>query len=161
MKIRDQRENDHGRYTEIFDEKEVVRVSANEKRCVIHFYHRNFQRCKVMDKHLEALAPKYFSTRFARVFVESVPWLVEKLGIKVLPCVICFIDGVSKDRLIGFEGLGDADDFNTAVLEMRLAQSGVLQKPPTAQVQRESEDDIPRKSRIRSTNRGDGDDFDL
>ena len=28
MKIRDQRENDHGQYTEIFDEKEVVRVSA-------------------------------------------------------------------------------------------------------------------------------------
>ena len=28
MKIRDQRENDHGRYTEIFDEKEVIRVSA-------------------------------------------------------------------------------------------------------------------------------------
>jgi hypothetical protein len=27
-KIRDQRENDHGQYTEILDEKEVIRVSA-------------------------------------------------------------------------------------------------------------------------------------
>lgn len=68
-----------------------------------------------MDKHLsvgyfsahglypitaytQKLAPKYFSTRFFRVFVENVPWLVEKLDIKVLPCVICFVDGVSKDR---------------------------------------------------------------
>ena len=32
----------------------------------------------------------------------------------------------SASRLIGFEELGNADDFNTAVLEMRLAQSGML-----------------------------------
>ena len=48
----------------------------------------------------QALAPKYFSTRFARVFVENVPWLVERLGVKVLPCVICFKDGVTKDRCV-------------------------------------------------------------
>lgn len=47
---------------------------------------------------IEALAPKYFNTRFLRVFVENVPFLVEKLGIKILPCVICFIKGISKDR---------------------------------------------------------------
>ena len=51
-----------------------------------------------IDVYTQKLAPKYFSTRFFRVFVENVPWLVEKLGIKVLPCVICFVNGVSKDR---------------------------------------------------------------
>jgi len=51
-----------------------------------------------MTPFLQILAPKYYNTRFIRVFVENIPWLVEKLGIKVLPCVICFIDGVSKDR---------------------------------------------------------------
>ena len=50
------------------------------------------------DHIVQALAPKYFNTRFLRVFVENVPFLVEKLEIKVLPCVICFIKGVSKDR---------------------------------------------------------------
>ena len=44
------------------------------------------------------LAPKHFSTLFIRVFVENVPWLVEKLGVRVLPCVICFVDGVSTDK---------------------------------------------------------------
>jgi hypothetical protein len=29
-----------------------------------------------------------------------VPFLVEKLGLKVLPCVISFIKGVSKDRYV-------------------------------------------------------------
>ena len=50
------------------------------------------------DLAVQTLAPKYFNTRFLRVFVENVPFLVEKLGIKVLPCVICFIEGVTKDR---------------------------------------------------------------
>jgi hypothetical protein len=47
---------------------------------------------------MQKLAPKYFSTLFLRVFVENVPWLVERLAIKVLPCVIAFTKGVSKDR---------------------------------------------------------------
>jgi len=95
---------------------------------VIHFYHTNFKRCEIMDKHLARLAPKYFATRFIRVFVENVPWLVEKLMIKVLPCVVCFMDGVSKDRLIGFEELGNDDAFDTVTLELRLSMSGVIQK---------------------------------
>ncbi|KAI0068785.1 thioredoxin-like protein [Artomyces pyxidatus] len=96
--MKQMREDMHGKYSEITEEKEVIRTSAKEPRCVVHFYHSNFRRCEIMDKHLAAIAPKYFSTRFIRVFVESVPFLVEKLGIKVLPCVICFVDGVSKDR---------------------------------------------------------------
>ncbi|KAJ3515444.1 hypothetical protein NLJ89_g1751 [Agrocybe chaxingu] len=127
-RMKDMKANEHGTYTEITDEKDVVRVSAREPRCIIHFYHTNFKRCEIMDKHLAKLAPKYYSTRFARVFVENVPWLVEKLGIKVLPCVICFVDGVTKDRLIGFEELGNQDGFETAALELRLQQSGVISK---------------------------------
>ncbi|KAG8900772.1 hypothetical protein FRB99_005762 [Tulasnella sp. 403] len=120
------REKEHGRYSEITDEKEVIRITAQEARCVIHFYHRDFGRCQIMDKHLELIAPHHFKTRFSRVFVESVPWLVEKLHIKILPCVICFVNGVTKDRLIGFEELGNDDAFTTATLELRLAQSGVI-----------------------------------
>ncbi|KIM46070.1 hypothetical protein M413DRAFT_441134 [Hebeloma cylindrosporum] len=127
-RMKHKQENQYGRYSEIKDEKEVVRVSAREPRCVVHFYHMRFKRCEIMDKHLTKLAPKYPNTRFFRVFVENIPWLVEKLGIKVLPCVICFVDGVTKDRLVGFEELGNQDSFNTAILELRLSQSGVIQK---------------------------------
>jgi len=126
--LKELRVNKHGEYSEIKDEKEVVKVCAREQTCVVHFYHSNFKRCEIMDKHLAKLAPKYFNTRFFRVFVENVPWLVEKLSIKVLPCVICFVDGVAKDRLIGFEELGNGDAFETAVLEMRLSVAGVIQK---------------------------------
>jgi len=167
---RDLREIDHGKYTEIFDEPEVIRTSANEKLCVIHFYHRNFPRCKIMDKHLEEIAPKYYHTRFIRVFVENVPWLVEKLGIKILPCVIVFIDGVTKDKIIGFEELGNVDDFATSALEMRLKVSGVIssgapQVPLRSMFAARDDDDAPRKSKIRNSARDededDDDEFDL
>ncbi|KAF9247322.1 thioredoxin-like protein [Melanogaster broomeanus] len=127
-KLKEQKQNAHGTYTEILNEKEVIRISVNEPYCIVHFYHSNFRRCEIMDKHLAKLAPKYFATRFIRVFVENVPWLVERLAIKVLPCVMSFVDGVSKDRLVGFEELGNSDIFDTAVLELRLSQTGVLRK---------------------------------
>jgi len=127
-RLKQMRDTGHGQYGELTDEREVVRISAHEPRCVVHFYHTNFKRCQIMDKHLAKLAPKYFGTRFLRVFVENVPWLVEKLGVKILPCVVCFVDGVSKARIVGFEDLGNADDFETATLEWRLLNIGVVEK---------------------------------
>ncbi|KAL1946882.1 hypothetical protein VTO73DRAFT_14986 [Trametes versicolor] len=129
MELLQQRKKDgHGQYLEILDEKEVIRLSAKEPRCVIHFFHRKFKRCEIMDKHLARIAPKYFDTLFIRVFVENVPWLVERLCVQVLPCVITFVNGVSKDRFVGFEELGNTDEFDTATLEWKLLNSGVVRK---------------------------------
>ncbi|KAG6336698.1 hypothetical protein ID866_2405 [Astraeus odoratus] len=141
-RLKQMQQTAYGTYSEITDEKELIRISAHEPRSVIHFYHSDFKRCEIMDKHLAALAPKYFATRFLRVFVENVPWLVQRLGIKVLPCVMCFVDGVMKDRLIGFEELGNSDVFETAVLELRLSQSGkYIDKHGTGHVTLRPEDD--------------------
>ncbi|KZP32944.1 thioredoxin-like protein [Athelia psychrophila] len=158
-RVKDMQSNDYGRYTEITSEKEVIRASAREPRCVIHFYHTNFKRCEIMDRHLAKLAPKYFTTRFIRVFVESVPWLVEKLMIKVLPCVICFVDGVSTDRLIGFEELGGGETFETATLELRLSMSGVIQKKTEGSTVQTVFMTSARP--LRATTREDDEDFDL
>ncbi|KAK7695929.1 hypothetical protein QCA50_000568 [Cerrena zonata] len=131
-KLQGMKASGHGRYEEIIDEKVVIRLSAHEPRCVIHFYHSKFRRCEIMDKHLSRLASKYFGTLFIRVFVENVPWLVEKLGIKVLPCVVCFVDGVSKSRFVGFEDLGNSDDFETRTLEWKMLQNGIIEKAETS-----------------------------
>jgi len=64
-----------------------------------------------------------------KINVEHAPFLVTKLNVKVLPCVIAFIDGVSVDRVVGFEGLGYGEDtFRTNDLERRLVEVGVLEK---------------------------------
>ncbi|KAH9977928.1 thioredoxin-like protein [Lactifluus volemus] len=162
-RMKQMREEMHGKYTELTDEKEIIRTSASEPQCVIHFYHSNFHRCEIMDKHLAALAPKYFNTRFLRVFVENVPFLVEKLEIKVLPCVICFIKGISKDRIIGFEELGNVDSFSTATLELRLQHTGVIQKDPHfVPVVNHARAVVSRGTRLRQDRHDDNDDdFDL
>lgn len=59
----------------------------------------------------------------------NAPFLVTKLQVQVLPAVIGFVDGVGKDRIIGFEGLGRGTDrFTTRDLEERLLGSGILRR---------------------------------
>ena len=77
-----------------------------------------------MRLHFQNIAPRNNKTVFARILVEDAPFLVEKLQVKVLPCVVCFVDGASKDRLVGFEELGNKDSFASTSLEFRLQQAG-------------------------------------
>ncbi|KAK4057612.1 hypothetical protein OIO90_001258 [Microbotryomycetes sp. JL221] len=120
------RDSDYGRYTEYKAEKQLIAVTAKERRCVVHFFHPDFKRCKIMDSHLSKLATKHQETLFLKADVANVPFLVTKLGIKVLPCVVAFVDGVSRLKLVGFDDLPGGDNFTTASLEMGLLQNGVI-----------------------------------
>ncbi|KAI9179257.1 hypothetical protein H9P43_005920 [Blastocladiella emersonii ATCC 22665] len=131
-RARDMKENHHGTYIEIKDEKDILKLTTTTPRAVVHFFHKDFRRCAIIDKHLEILARKHFKTRFVRADVENVPFLVDRLKVKVLPCVIFFVDGVSKDRLIGFEELGNTDNFTTDMLEKRLYKADVIVRPSDA-----------------------------
>ncbi|CED83285.1 ATP binding protein [Phaffia rhodozyma] len=123
----------HGRYTEIKNEKELITTASKEPYCIIHFFHRDFRRCKIMDRHLEKIAPAHPSTLFLKADVTNVPWLVQKMSVKVLPCVICFVGGAAKDKIVGFEDLssipGKEDEFQSGALELRFKHSGVIPKP--------------------------------
>ncbi|KAI0347137.1 GTPase inhibitor [Trametopsis cervina] len=127
-RLKRMKDSGHGRYDELMDEKVVLQTTIDEPLCVIHFYMPNFRRCTIMDKHLTRLAPKYFRTRFLRVCVENAPFLVEKLGVKVLPAVYCFVKGIAKSRIVGFEDLGNTDDFKTTVLESKFLDIGVVKQ---------------------------------
>ncbi|WPG97825.1 Thioredoxin domain-containing protein plp1 [Acrodontium crateriforme] len=117
----------HGVYSIITDEKELMDITTSTKWCVVHFMKPDFNRCRIMDEKLRVLAEKHFDTRFVGIDVENAPFLVVKLQIKVLPCVIAFLDGVGADRIIGFEGIGyKPDNFTASELEARLLQAGVL-----------------------------------
>lgn len=105
-----------------------ITTSTSSPRCVVHFFQPDFRRCQIMDSHLKVLAEKHLEARFVRVDVGAVPFLVERLKVRVLPCLIAFVGGKSVDRVIGFEGVGrSGDSFKTPELERRLVGSGVLQ----------------------------------
>ncbi|KAI4201272.1 MAG: hypothetical protein LQ348_001654 [Seirophora lacunosa] len=122
------RNQEHGHYTEMNDEKALMDiVSAGAMLSVVHFFRSDFHRCGIMDAHLDTLAPLHFDTRFLRINVDNAPFLVTKLKVQLLPCVIAFRQGVSIDRIIGFEGLGYSEEtFSTKDLERRLVISGAL-----------------------------------
>ena len=50
--------------------------------------------------------------------------------------MICFIDGVAIDRLVGFEDLEQVDDFKTMTLVRRLIRAGVMQAKNKAEAGR-------------------------
>ncbi|KAG0007005.1 hypothetical protein BGZ65_012934 [Modicella reniformis] len=133
--------SDHGSYKEIINEKEVMDITTKTKHCVVHFYHSDFRRCMIVDSHLEELSKKHIKTRFIKIKVENASFLVEKLQVKILPCVISFTDGIAVDRLIGFEELGNTDNFSISLLELRYKTVGVIEddsKKDTRKLERRS-----------------------
>lgn len=96
----------HGEYREIVEDEFLNEVTGSE-RVVCHFYHRDFERCKIMDHHLTKLSEKHVETKFIKLNAEKAPFFVNKLTIRTMPTLAQFIDGVCRGKLIGFEGLSD------------------------------------------------------
>jgi len=48
-------------------EGDFLEVVTGTPRVVCHFFHADFERCKLLDAHLAALARRFFDTRFIRL----------------------------------------------------------------------------------------------
>lgn len=97
-------------YITLASDDEVLRFTTNADKCLLHFLHPEFARCAVMDSHLQKLAERHSrytdgEVMVGRVNVKDASFVVDKLGVRVLPCVIGFVGGVAKGRIVGFEGV--------------------------------------------------------
>eukprot|EP00811_Abedinium_folium_P007448 NODE_16875_length_973_cov_3.938534.p1 GENE.NODE_16875_length_973_cov_3.938534~~NODE_16875_length_973_cov_3.938534.p1 ORF type:complete len:247 (+),score=70.61 NODE_16875_length_973_cov_3.938534:113-853(+) len=117
----------HGAFDEIVEEEFLKTVTASE-RCIVHFYHREFERCKILNMHLGKCAKRFFGTRFVQLNAEKAPFFVDKLNIKTLPCIVVFVNGIAVGRQTGFEGLTGGDEFPTAQLAWRFREWGGLEE---------------------------------
>ena len=119
---KDKQKTQTGEYKEI-SEKEFFELIKNKREKIIaNFFHEDFNRCKIMDSHIPGLAYQHPETLFIKIDVKKSPYLVTKLKLKVLPTIIFFEHGVARDRITGFEELGNNDDFKTEVLARRLCK---------------------------------------
>lgn len=126
----------YGCIEEITHERQLLDISSvSTGRLVIHFSSPSFARCRTMREHLAKLAKSYPHVRFVEVLAQETPFLVTKWSIRVLPCIVCIIDGNVVDRffyvvlsfrIVGFDELGGTDDWETPVLEKRLFKSGTV-----------------------------------
>lgn len=142
-------------YVTLNDDDETLRFTTEHERAVVHFYHPDFARCSTMDVHLREIASKHTElgnadVAFGRTDVQKTPFLIEKLGIRVLPCVLGFVKGVTKGRVTGFEGIAwegrESGLTVTAALEEKLVEWTVLKKKLIeAEDDSEEEDDTAEK----------------
>lgn len=131
----------HGELSEVVQD-DFLNTVLKSKFCVVHFYHPDFEKCKLMDKLLAKLAVKHKETRVCKLNAEKAPFFVDRLGIRVLPSVVCFIDGKKIDNVVGFDfdlvggnDQGEVEPAHSASsaekrklreLEERLGLSGVI-----------------------------------
>merc|ERR1712224_757978 len=95
----------HGEYEEIV-ETEFLKKVTGSNLVVCHFYHKEFERCKIVDMHLGKLAKRCFGTKFMKLNVEKSPFFVDKLKICVIPTLVFFQDGIAKHHMRGFDEVG-------------------------------------------------------
>eukprot|EP00696_Hemimastix_kukwesjijk_P012458 gnl/Hemi2/25624_TR8613_c0_g1_i1.p1 gnl/Hemi2/25624_TR8613_c0_g1~~gnl/Hemi2/25624_TR8613_c0_g1_i1.p1 ORF type:complete len:242 (-),score=87.24 gnl/Hemi2/25624_TR8613_c0_g1_i1:76-801(-) len=115
----------HGQYKEIVEEEFLKEVTGS-KFVACHFYHRDFERCKIIDMHLGRIAQKYLKVKFIKLDSEKSPFFSAKLAIRVLPTIVFFIDGKAVDRMVGFDEMAGSDEFPTALLEQRIQVAGLI-----------------------------------
>jgi hypothetical protein len=115
----------HGQYREITETEFLPNVTTS-KFVICHFYHKDFERCKIVDMHLREIAKTHVEAKFLYLNAEKCPFFIQKLQVQVLPTIICFIDGVAVDRVVGFADMGNRDDFPRLALVRRLIRSGAM-----------------------------------
>jgi len=72
----------HGSMRLITQDEFLTEVTGS-KFVAVHFFHREFERCKIMDHHLELIAPLHFECKFLRIDAEKCPFFIQKLQIQV------------------------------------------------------------------------------
>ncbi|KIW75997.1 hypothetical protein Z517_10742 [Fonsecaea pedrosoi CBS 271.37] len=164
-------------YITLKSDDEALAFTTEHERAVLHFFHPEFSRCNTMDSHCELIADKHAEyggadVSFARIDVKNAPFVVEKLGVRVLPCVIGFVKGAVKGRVTGFEGLcwdgkESSMDVARALEDVLLGWTVISKRLLLGHEDERSDDDEEAPDRrkaargaIRSRNQRDDDDDD-
>lgn len=136
----------HGTYSAIGEgqqggdsAKEFFDASKASERMIVHFHRPSTRLCDVFHAHLEKLAEKHLETRFVKINVDQVSedgasgsgaaYLVEKLGIVVMPTLIIIKERKAVHHIRGFDELGGTEDFSTEALEWVLGAHGGIKLP--------------------------------
>jgi hypothetical protein len=115
-KSQELRAQGHGEYATITDTHEFFNVIKKSERVVVHFFTPSNAFCALVDGHLTRLAPHHIETRFARINAEKAEFLVDKLGVWMIPCIALIKNQKVVKMVQGLDELGGTDKFSTAFL---------------------------------------------
>jgi thioredoxin-like negative regulator of GroEL len=83
-------------------------------------------RCQIVDAHFEKLAQRHVEARFVKIDAEKNPFLVERLGVILMPTIVLIKDGKTDHAIHGFDEFGGTDDFSTDDVSYVLSQHGMV-----------------------------------
>ncbi len=140
-------QNGHGTYDELPTgqhggdvAKSFFELSKKSSRVVIHFHRPTTRSCDVFHRSLSELAPKHPETKFVKINVEGcddvreggsgvgAKYLVEKLGIVVMPTLLIVKDRNAVHQIRGFDELGGSEAFSVNDLAYVLGGHGALNR---------------------------------
>lgn len=122
--------------------REFFDAAKQSERMVVHFYRSSTLLCDVFHKHLEKLAPVHKETRFVKIDVENcdqeggggASFLVERLGIVIMPTLVVVKNREAVHHIRGFDELGATENFSTQALEYVLGVHGAIVPPEGQEV---------------------------
>ncbi|KUF90452.1 Thioredoxin domain-containing protein 9 [Phytophthora nicotianae] len=125
-KAQELRAQGHGEYSTISDTHEFFETMKKSDKVVVHFFTPANAFCQLVDGHLSRLAPHHLETKFARINAEKAEFLVDKLGVWMIPC-IALVNKQKVEKMVqGLDELGGTDKFSTAFLAYYLGLHKML-----------------------------------
>ncbi|GLD95718.1 hypothetical protein PINS_up004396 [Pythium insidiosum] len=116
----------HGEYSTITDTHEFFDAIKKSERAVVHFFTPSNAFCELVDGHLQRLASHHVEAKFARINAEKAEFLVQKLGVWMIPC-IALIKGQKVVKMLqGLDDLGGTEKFSTAFLAYYMGLHDVI-----------------------------------
>ena len=79
----------HGQYREITQDEFIQEITGSMS-VICHFFHRDFQKCEIMNLHLSKLAQRHIESKFVRINAEKTPFFVEKVRILINPRMLLY-----------------------------------------------------------------------
>lgn len=145
----------HGQVRTISQDEFLPECTGSSAYVAVHFFHKEFQRCDIMDHHFKLIAEQHTECKCLRIDAEKAPFFVQKLQIRTLPTLMVFCDGKAVDRLTGFEGLAvdpkRPDEWSTRRLKEWIAKTGAIQYTPSAEEVREDLEKLGLSSQTKKT----------
>lgn len=131
----------YGEYREILETEFLNEVTKCEV-CLVVFYKDDFESCKILDMHMKKIAPHHMECKFLHLNAEKSPFFVQKLAIRTLPTTVIFRDGISIDRITGFEDFDKGYEVKTREIEHRIAASGIMKESEIGIYPEDEEEDV-------------------